>query len=111
MNTETIQSIFSIVVNGVEPEWKSIEFKYKVDETQSEYYGSYKTDTNDGFFKPKKLSRKEKTELSELLRSLRNEVLEIGKEPFTHCTLSFTSEGGFNIEYSYDPIDWSVKAG
>lgn len=110
MNTEIIQSIFSIIVNGVEPDWKSIEFKYKVDDTQSEYFGSYKTAVSDGFFKPRNLSRDEKTELSELLRSLRNEASEMGKEPFTHCTLKFDLDGEFKIHLNYDPIDWSVQA-
>ena len=110
MNTELIQSIYRIVVNGVDSKWKVIEFRYKIDDTQSEYQGSYKTEDDKGYFNPDGLSREERNELSDLLLLLRSKMGETSGELFTHCILKFESDGNFNIDVSYGPVDWSVMA-
>ena len=109
MNTELIQKILGLIIIGVESdEWETIEFRYKADDSQSEYTGSYVAAGEKKYFRARKLTSQQKTELSELLRSLRNDVDDVGGEPFTHSTMFFNSNGEFRMEVSYDPIDWSA---
>lgn len=110
MNTELVQGIFNLVVVGIQSDWKSIIFNYKIDDSRSGYSGSYEDPHGEEkYFKPSLLSSTQMGDLENLLESLHKETTEIGKEPFTHCTLHFTSDGDFKVEYKYDPVDWSVK--
>ena len=106
-----VQKIFEIVVLGLESNWESLEFLYRADSSQSGYFGSYKNVEAQKYFDPTALSSEELSELEDLLETLRDETKEMSGELFTHCKLLFESSGDFKIEYSYDPVDWSVRTG
>ena len=107
--TALVQRIFDLVIVGVESdEWETIEFQYKADDSQSEYTGWYVVGEDKQYFRARRLSSQQKTELSELLRALRTDVDDVGGEPFTHCTLSYASNGDFQMDVNYKPIDWSA---
>lgn len=109
MNPDTIQQIFNSIVLGCRGEWTNLEVRHKADDIQSTFWGDFETPTGSERFDIRLLPHGELDKIERLLGQLRDEVAELAGEPFTHCTLHFTKDGDFNIDYSYDPLDWSLN--
>jgi hypothetical protein len=98
------QAITDSVIVVIPEEWSEIKLRYQIEGNQSQFVNTYLTNENG------KLVEKSIASigiLDGLFRELQKNVAG-NYQVFTECLFHIKSNGEFNAEYSYEPIDWDL---